>query len=315
MQPTQRVSAADVTVLRPIMVGGVLISHITPTGLECRSRAAWFAAAFALCVWLGACAHSSRPGPDSRPGRELSSSRANAQNSARKLAAQAPIATERGVAVVELFTSEGCSSCPAADRVLSRLASRAAAQGLPIYGLSFHVDYWNYLGWADRFSDSAYSERQRGYASLNPEGGIYTPQAIINGESQCVGSDSTRIDALVDDAFARAPRTFIELTAEREATRIAVSYRVTGATNGLVLNLALLQPHAESSVKSGENAGERLTHVNVVRAFVTRALGGAGTGSWRFESSAGYDLQRVIIVGYAQSSAGRAISGATAIAL
>ena len=111
-----------------------------------------------------------------------------------------------GVAVVELFTSEGCSSCPPADRVLSRVASRAAAEALPVYTLSFHVDYWNYLGWRDRFSNPNYSERQHGYSAISPNGGSYTPQAVINGESECVGSDASQIDALIAAALTREPR-------------------------------------------------------------------------------------------------------------
>jgi hypothetical protein len=221
----------------------------------------------------------------------------------------------KGVAVVELFTSEGCSSCPPADRVLARLTSRAASESLPVYTLSFHVDYWNYLGWRDRFSSSDYSERQRGYASINPRGGTYTPQAVVNGQAECVGSDASQIDSLVTTALQRQSRTGIELTARRAEGAIEVSYRVSGDTAGRVLNLALLEPRAESAVKSGENAGERLAHVNVVRAFTSHALAAGSAGSWSFKPNADFSARRVGVVAYAEDTTQRDISGAAAVEL
>jgi hypothetical protein len=221
----------------------------------------------------------------------------------------------KGVAVVELFTSEGCSSCPPADRVLSRLASRAASDALPVYTLSFHVDYWNYLGWRDRFSSADFSERQRGYASINPSGGTYTPQAVINGQTECVGSDASQIDSFVAAALKQQSRTAIELTAHRTEAAIEVSYRVSGDTTGRVLNLALLEPRAESAVKSGENAGERLSHVNVVRAFSTHALAAGSAGTSSFKPNTDFGARHVVVVAYVEDSTQRDISGAAALEL
>jgi hypothetical protein len=220
-----------------------------------------------------------------------------------------------GVAVLELFTSEGCSSCPPADRVLSRVAARAAAEALPVYTLSFHVDYWNYLGWRDRFSSASYSERQHGYSAISANGGTYTPQAVINGESECVGSDASQIDALISAALKHEPRTHIELEARRDNGSIDITYRVSGDTAGRVLNLALVEPHAESAVKSGENAGERLVHVNVVRAFTSHTLAADGAGSWSFNPTSDFGARRVGVVAYAEGAAQRDISGATALEL
>jgi hypothetical protein len=220
-----------------------------------------------------------------------------------------------GVAVVELFTSEGCSSCPPADRVLASLTARAKADSLPVYTLSFHVDYWNYLGWRDRFSSSNYSERQRGYSSINANGGTYTPQVVVNGEAECVGSDASRLDDLIDAALKRVPRTRIELDARRGAQGIDVNYRVSGATAGRVLNLALLEPRAESQVEHGENAGERLAHVNVVRAFASRALSAGSAGRWTLQAGPDFAARRVGVVAYAEGASQRDISGATALEL
>jgi hypothetical protein len=220
-----------------------------------------------------------------------------------------------GVAVVELFTSEGCSSCPPADRVLASLTARAKADALPVYTLSFHVDYWNYLGWRDRFSSSSYSERQRGYSSINADGGTYTPQAVVNGDAECVGSDASRLDALIDSALQRVPRTQIELDARRGAQGIDVDYRVSGATAGRVLNLALLEPRAESQVEHGENAGERLAHINVVRAFASRTLSAGSAGHWTLQAGPDFAARRVRVVAYAEGASQRDISGATALEL
>jgi hypothetical protein len=220
-----------------------------------------------------------------------------------------------GVAVVELFTSEGCSSCPPADRVLASLTARAKSESLPVYTLSFHVDYWNYLGWRDRFSSSSYSERQHGYSGISVNGGTYTPQVVVNGEAECVGSDSSRIDGLISAALRRGSRTQIELGAKRGAQGIEIDYRVSGATAGRVLNLALLEPRAESQVEHGENAGERLAHVNVVRAFASRALSAGNSGHWTVSTGPDFQARHVGVVAYAEGSSQRDVSGATALEL
>jgi hypothetical protein len=267
----------------------------------CSSLASRIAAA---CTLLCSCSRTVRPEAEARPVVEP------------PLAASASAPqTGQGVAVVELFTSEGCSSCPPADRVLSQVTARAKAGSLPIYTLSFHVDYWNYLGWRDRFSSSSYSERQRGYSTINPSGGTYTPQAVVNGEAECVGSDASQIDALIATALQRNPRTLIELHARRAEGGVEVSYRVTGDIAGRVLNLALVEPQAESAVKSGENSGERLAHVNVVRGFESHALSAGSAGSWSVKPSADFAAQRVGIVAYAEDATQRDVSGAVALEL
>jgi hypothetical protein len=229
--------------------------------------------------------------------------------------ASLPVRGASGVAVVELFTSEGCSSCPPADRVLAGLTARAKASSLQVYTLSFHVDYWNYLGWRDRFSSASYSERQHGYSGISGNGGTYTPQVVINGETECVGSDAPRIDELIDSALERETRTQIALTAKRGAHGVEVDYRVSGATTGRVLNIALLEPHAESQVEHGENAGERLAHVNVVRAFATRALSDGNSGQWTLPTGPDFQARRLGVVAYAEGSSQRDISGAVALEL
>ncbi|MEO6602714.1 MAG: DUF1223 domain-containing protein [Polyangiaceae bacterium] len=222
-----------------------------------------------------------------------------------------------GVAVVELFTSEGCSSCPPADRVLATLAARAKAASLPVFPLSFHVDYWNYLGWRDRFSSASYSERQREYGPISAGGGTYTPQAVVNGEAECVGSDASRVDALIASALKRPSRTQIALEARRGEHGIEVSYRVSGETTARVINLALVEPRVETAVERGENGGERLVHVNVVRVFSSRPLSEGTAGSWSPPASPSADFQarRVGVVSYVEGVTQRDVSGAAALEL
>jgi hypothetical protein len=271
-------------------------------------------ALIALCALLSDC---SRERAASAPREPIASSSSTPRLALLPTAASASSSAQgaAGVAVIELFTSEGCSSCPPADRVLANLTARAKADSLPVYTLSFHVDYWNYLGWRDRFSSSSYSERQRGYSSISANGGTYTPQAIVNGEAECVGSDATRLEDLIDSALQRVPRTQIELDARRDAQGIAVNYRVSGATAGRVLNLALLEPRAESRVEHGENAGQRLAHVNVVLAFATRALSAGSSGHWTLPAGSDFTARPVGVVAYAEGASQRDISGATALEL
>src|ERR1700743_3380708 len=104
-----------------------------------------------------------------------------------KKTAASKVVDTKGFAVVELFTSEGCSSCPPADAVVAKLQKESA--GKPIYILAYHVDYWNHLGWKDAFSDAAYSARQKDYAQYLKIEGIYTPQIVVNGKTEFVGSE------------------------------------------------------------------------------------------------------------------------------
>jgi len=181
-----------------------------------------------------------------------------------------------GFAVVELFTSEGCSSCPPADRVLSELVANADTTGRPIYCLAFHVDSWDRLGWADRFASPEYSERQRRYASALGESRVYTPQAIINGSVDVVGSNRRRLVDAIDDALDEDPEADLELTVAvgSDERSLEVEVTVEGVPPGTVLNLAVVERALATDVGRGENAGRTLRHDNVVRAFESHTVAG-----------------------------------------
>lgn len=175
--------------------------------------------------------------------------------------------------VVELFTSEGCSSCPPADQLLSWLDVQQPVEGVEIIPLSEHVDYWNHLGWADPFSDALFSERQRQYSdSLNT--GAYTPQMVVDGRVEFVGSDRDRALRAISRE-ARTPSATVRVQPMSPANSSApnlASFSVDVENlppadtkkKGLVF-LAVTESHLQSSVNRGENAGRNLSHTAVVR--------------------------------------------------
>ena len=175
-------------------------------------------------------------------------------------------------ALVELFTSEGCSSCPPADAVLRDLAVAKGARSASrdVYALSFHVDYWNELGWPDRFSQGAFTARQRAYANARHERSVYTPQMLVNGREELNGGDAAGARRAIDHALHAEPsRVGLAATvaAPAESDVVAVRFSTTGAPSDAILYVALVEPFATSRVTRGENAGKTLDHANVVRAL------------------------------------------------
>ena len=176
-----------------------------------------------------------------------------------------PAADATGFALLELFTSEGCSSCPPADALLERLAKEAHTSGRHVYALSFHVDYWDRLGWKDRFSSAAYTRRQGDYARRFRLGSIYTPQLVINGAREMVGSDARRVDDAVRAALAIAAQVQVEVSATARGRDVSVRCRVEKAPAGAVLEVAWVDASGTSKPDRGENRSRALRHVNVVR--------------------------------------------------
>jgi hypothetical protein len=168
-----------------------------------------------------------------------------------------------GFAVVELFTSEGCSSCPPADEAVGKLKGFEKN----IYVLSFHVDYWNNLGWKDIFSDPAYSSRQQQYGTFFHLSNIYTPQIIVNGKVEFVGSEESRLRKTIEESILEIPKTEIHIKVLQEINhKIPVSVASDG-NKDFRLNLALVQNFASDFIQKGENKGKTLSHFFIVRDF------------------------------------------------
>ena len=169
--------------------------------------------------------------------------------------------------VVELFTSEGCSSCPPADALLSEMAERSPVQGVEFIPLSLHVDYWNRLGWTDPFSMKQFSDRQGKYSEHLTGQGIYTPQLVVNGKTDCVGSDREAVIRQVSEAAATKRATLgLKWTKEKENRHLNIEWGNLPAGDAkYALMLAVTEDGLETKVDRGENAGKALRHDGVVR--------------------------------------------------
>lgn len=170
--------------------------------------------------------------------------------------------TARPQAVVELFTSQGCSSCPAADALFVELAKDPR-----LITLTLPVTYWDYLGWKDTLGQEAFGKRQKLYAKARGDGQIYTPQAVVNGAAHIVGSDKGGIDKLVQDQGKDGFPVRIDLTEADGALRISLGTApFTGEKPAVVLLLQVSRT-ATVPIERGENTGKTVTYANVVRGI------------------------------------------------
>lgn len=210
-----------------------------------------------------------------------------------------------GFAVVELFTSEGCSSCPPADEALAHLQEEKKPG---VYVLGFHVDYWNSLGWKDVYSNAAYSARQQEYGNVFGLNSVYTPQAVVNGAEQFTGSDSRRLNAVVETALNKPVPASLQVAATVTGNNaLRVSYTQKGG--GTILNIALVQLHARSNVRRGENAGSVLNHVNVVRVFKTVNAGNV-PGTVSLQIPAGLTAAECHVIAYVEGGNKKIVAAA-----
>jgi hypothetical protein len=216
-----------------------------------------------------------------------------------------------GFAVVELFTSQGCGSCPPADKLLADVANLAAKNSLPVFCLSFHVDYWNRLGWKDPYSDPRFADRQRAYASALGTSHIYTPQMMVNGTTEFVGSQRAKANAAIGKALLQKPFARITLSIQpaEDKQSVTVQYDVVGKTEGQILNVAVVHTPPPTDVQRGENAGRTLSHVNVVRSFKTASLV-EPTGTITLPVPGEIDLSTAAVCAYVQDEETKTIVGA-----
>ena len=202
-------------------------------------------------------------------------------------------------ALVELYTSEGCSSCPPADRWLSRLAASGDPRVVP---LAFHVSYWEFIGWKDRFASPLYTERQQDLAEAQGAASVYTPQVMIGGRDFRRWSSEAAVNEALD-AITRTPAaaslalTQEPLTAQGIEGRASLEWLKARAGAGARLYVALTQDGLASHVTAGENKGEDLRHHAVIRDF---ALVGTREGRFRFAARPDWDVARMSVVAFAQ---------------
>ena len=184
------------------------------------------------------------------------------------------------VAIVELFTSEGCSSCPPADSLLSQINLKQTHAGQLIVGISEHVTYWNDLGWKDPYSSPVFTDRQSVYASrLSPEGS-YTPQMVLNGRDQFVGSDGPALERALGDDAGREHIALHIISSTPTSEGIDVKFAFAGNPSKPLDVMAVLADDSDrSNVLRGENSGRLLQHVSVARSMTRVATARDGEQS------------------------------------
>lgn len=217
--------------------------------------------------------------------------------------------------LIELFTSEGCSSCPSADALLIRLLETQPVAGVDIIPLAFHVDYWDRLGWKDPFSTPAFTRRQQDYSAIFGADRVYTPQLVADGRAELVGSD----ERLALDAIRKAaalPHMDVRVSASARGTdaiRVAVEAPAAGTqTEPIDIVAVLVEDRLISPVRRGENSGKTLAHSAVVRR--QQAIGAlergpfVGEGEWRLNKA--WARPNLRVVAFLQGRTTRRVYGA-----
>ena len=220
----------------------------------------------------------------------------------------------KGFAVVELFTSEGCSSCPPADELVARIGTEDKDQ--PVYILAFHVDYWDRQGWKDAFSDARYSQRQNRYASWLNLQSVYTPQIVVNGRKEFVGSQESTLRNAINAGLQQAPSAQLTLGDVRlDQGKVQWQYQVQNAAANSSLIVALVQRSATTDVKAGENSGRTLSHVQIVRKLSGTPLGTATSGTGSLTLPPGSDPKTEELIAFIQRDDNGQIVAATGAAI
>jgi len=202
-----------------------------------------------------------------------------------------------GFALIELFTSEGCSSCPPADEALEEIQKKYNDKDVLV--LSYHVDYWNKLGWKDIFSDVSFTQRQEYYSNIFRLNNIYTPQVVVNGKKEFLGSDKSKLISSIEEQLNGISAVSIKLNAVQNTEgKIVVQYSVEGAdTKKEQTILVLIQKMATNEIKKGENKGKTLHHINIVRNIFFLPLKEKSTN---FTLPAGLQKEDVFVAGFIQ---------------
>jgi hypothetical protein len=221
----------------------------------------------------------------------------------------------RKAVVVELFTSEGCNTCPPADTLLARLREERTVGGAEVVLLGMHVDYWDHLGWRDRFSSATYTERQLQYKDKLHLQDAYTPQIVVDGTSQFLGSDSPHVHQGIAQAAQQPAVAEIQIAPAGES-KFQVTVKGGSDASGDVM-LAVTEDNLVSKVSAGENKSRELHHSAVVREF--KSLGHLRNGNFddRVSVNIKKDWKRdeLRIVVFVQRSQGGAIEGAASLPL
>jgi hypothetical protein len=212
-----------------------------------------------------------------------------------------PLIAQSSPVVVELFTSQGCSSCPPADKLMHTLSARE-----DVIALALHVDYWDYIGWKDEYASPAHTQRQKDYAVGLGRRSVYTPQMIINGADDVVGARAMELADLINK-HKSSPQV-VQLEARRVGTQVVIRAHTSGRTLGpMVVQLVRFMPERIAHITRGENAGRDLTYHNIVDAWTVL---GEWDGRKPLEIEADAEGERPVVVLIQYENQGRIVAAA-----
>jgi len=215
-----------------------------------------------------------------------------------------------GFAVLELFTSEGCSSCPPADQLMGEIEKKYKNQ--PVYILAYHVDYWNNLGWKDKFSSLENSKRQQQYAQIL-HSQVYTPQLIVNGKKEFIGSDRDAVENAIQNALLNADNAKIDLSAKVSEKEINVNFKAQESNPQNKLLITLVEKKSSTNVQKGENEGRHLVHWQIVHQQNQISLKNSPEGTTSFKLPANFYTSDWEIIGMIQNVKSGAILGSAEV--
>jgi hypothetical protein len=221
-------------------------------------------------------------------------------------------------AVVELFTSQGCSSCPPADKIIGELAKDPN-----VIALSMPIDYWDYLGWKDTLADSRFSARQKAYSAVRGDRNVYTPQVVVNGSAQVIGSDRANIEGAIGDTAKAAGVMSVPVSITLAGKQVTVSVAANkgpaaspGSASLGEVWLCSVTREIPISIGKGENRGQKVTYHNVVRNLLKVGDWNGSAGSWTVPleniSREGIDTAVVFVQGGSREKPGAMLGAASA---
>lgn len=228
--------------------------------------------------------------------------------------------------LVELFTAEGCSSCPPADTLLEKMIEAQPASGAQIIGLGEHVDYWDRLGWKDRFSSAALTSRQQKYAARSKSADVYTPQMVVDGQEAFVGSDLSAARRAIQRAVT-APHGVARITCDVSpanilnvtvaVTNLPSSARTSSPDDRSDIIVAVTEDRLSTEVKRGENQGRTLTHAAVVREMRTvgEASGPSPSADIKIKIAPEWIRAHLKVVAFVQERGSRRVLATSAVAV
>ncbi|MTH14785.1 DUF1223 domain-containing protein [Flavobacterium sp. LC2016-01] len=205
---------------------------------------------------------------------------------------------KKGFALLELYTSEGCSSCPPADELMGKIQKEYKEDN--VYVLSYHVDYWDKQGWKDIFSSASNTKRQYDYAKFLGKEPIYTPQLIINGKIDYIGSQETAVQNGIRTALSKPVNAEITLEASIEENKLNVNYSLSKVPKNNRLFIAVVQKSGKINVKRGENANRVLSHFQIVRSLNSFALTENSKGTASLALPKDFNTKDFEVIGFVQ---------------